>query len=169
MKTYNKNVTSDNPLIVLIDRPSKKGNFGTIIRSCDALGVDKIFYTGHSVDIYDHNVITSSMGSFFKVPFRFLESNSEYENLILALKNQYKNFQVVATSLQAEKSIYQIDFTFPTLLLVGNEATGLSKFYNTTADIFAKIDMRPDIDSLNVACATSIFLYEVSRQRREKC
>lgn len=155
-----------NPLFILFDRPSKKGNLGTIIRSADALFVDQIFFTGHAVDIYDHNVITTSMGSFFKVPFKFLNSNQEFEDLISNLKLNYKDFQIIATSLQTNNLIEKCDFTKPTLLLVGNEAKGLSKFYIDKADKLVKIDMRDNIDSLNVACATSICLYEINRQRK---
>ena len=155
-----------NPLFILFDRPSKKGNLGTIIRSADALFVNQIFFTGHSVDIYDHTVITSSMGSFFKVPFKFLESNTEFENLVEELKAKYKNFQVVATSLQTNNSLEKCNFKNPTLLLVGNEANGLSKFYIDKSDVLVKIDMNENIDSLNVACATSICLYEINRQRK---
>lgn len=157
-----------NPLFILFDRPSKKGNLGTIIRSADALFVDQIFFTGHAVDIYDHNVITTSMGSFFKVPFKFIESNDEFENIVANLKSRYKDFQVVATSLQANNSLNNCDFTKPTLLLVGNEAKGLSRFYVDKAEKLVKIDMNENIDSLNVACATSICLYEISRQRKGK-
>ena len=157
---------SDCPLIVLLDRPSKKGNFGSIIRSCDALNVEEIFFTGHAVDIYDASVITSTMGSFFKVPFRFLSSNEEYEREVAFLKEKYKDFQVVGTSLQTDIKIEDCDFKKPTLLLVGNEANGLSKFYNEKADVLARIEMREGIDSLNVACATTAVLYEVSRQRK---
>lgn len=157
---------SKNPVIVLLDRPSKKGNFGTIIRSCDALYVEQIYFTGHAVDIYDHNVITSSMGSFFKVPFKFLGSNQEYEELIIRFKKEYEDFQVVATSLQADTLIQNCDFNKPTLLLIGNEAKGLSKFYTESATQLVKIDMNTGIDSLNVACATTACLYEISRQRR---
>lgn len=156
---------SANPLIVLLDRPSKKGNLGTNIRTCDAMGVEQIFFTGHAVDIYDHNVITSSMGSFFKVPIKFLESNEEFENIVRELKNKYHSFQLVGTSLQSNTLIQNCDFTKPTMLLVGNEAMGLSKYYNDKCDKLVKIDMRAGIDSLNVSCATAIALYEINRQR----
>ena len=158
-----KRVTRES-LILLLDRPSKKGNFGTIIRSADALGVDRIYFMGHAVDIYDPEVITASMGSFFKVPFTFLGSNEEAEELFKAWRKS--GGHVVGTSLQADKRIDEVNFTKPTMLLVGNEAKGLSKFLVGNADTLAKIEMRGDIDSLNVACATSIFLYEISRQRK---
>ena len=165
MKEQDLFVNKSCPLILLFDRPSKKGNLGTIIRSADALGVDQILYTGHSVDIYDHTVITTTMGSFFKVPFKFLDSNVMLENYITEMKNKYKDFQVVGSSLQTENSIKDIDFKKSTLLLVGNEAMGISNFLREKCDKFAKIPMRENIDSLNVACATSIFLYEAFMQR----
>ena len=105
------------------------------------------------------------MGSVFKVPFKFLESNTEYLNLITLLKQQFKDFQVVGTSLQTTNLIQNCDFKKPTLLLIGNEATGLSKHYTESADKLVKINMKEGIDSLNVACATTIALYEISRQR----
>ena len=161
-----KNVKySKNPLLILLDRPSKKGNLGSIIRSCDALNVDQIFYSGHSVDIYDHEVITASMGSFFKLPITFIKSNQDFINLIKKLKNEYKQLQIVATSLQTDDRIQDQDFTKPTLLLIGNETNGLTKFYIGNADTLVKIQMREGIDSLNVACATTACLYEIQRQR----
>lgn len=166
MKNQKVEPFKKNPLLILLDRPSKKGNFGTIIRSADALNVDQIFFTGHAVDIYDHKIITSSMGSFFRIPFKFLESNNEYNNLVENLKSNFKNFQVVGTSLQTNNLIQDCNFKNPTLLLIGNEATGLSKYYNETADKLVKIEMREGIDSLNVACASTIALYEISRQRK---
>lgn len=67
---------SSNPIILLIDRLSKKENLGTIIRCADALNVEHIYYFGHSVDVYDHTIITAIMGSFFKMPLTFISSNS---------------------------------------------------------------------------------------------
>ena len=162
---FDLNGLKNNPLFVLLDRPAKKGNFGTIIRSCDAFDVDQLLYMGHGVDIYDPKVVTASMGSFFRVPFKFLESGQEFESYIKLLKEKFSSLQVVATSLQGSTNISRVDFNKPTLLLIGNETDGLSKFLNEHSDILAKIDMREGIDSLNVACATSIFLYEIDRQR----
>ena len=156
---------SKNPIIVLVDRPSKKGNLGTIIRSCDALNVEQIYFSGHSVDIYDHTVITASMGSFFKVPITFIPSNNDFLKLVNDLKSKFSDLKVVATSLQTNNRLQDYDFTRPVLLLIGNETEGLCKFYNDNADDFVKISMRPNIDSLNIACATTACLYEINRQR----
>lgn len=165
MKSKYDVIYSNNPILLLVDRPSKKGNLGTIIRSCDALNVEHIFFSGHSVDIYDHSVITASMGSFFKMPISFVSSNSEFEKLIASLKDRYHNLKVVATSLQTNNRIQDYDFTCPVLVLIGNETEGLCKFYNEKADNFVKISMRGGIDSLNIACATTACLYEINRQR----
>lgn len=159
-------INSKNPILLFLDRPSKKGNFGNIIRSADAFNVDLILYSGHSVDIYDHEVISASMGSFFKVPFKFMSSNLEFETFIKNLKIRFPNLKVVATSLQAQKPINKEDFTSPILLLMGNERAGLGKYYYELADTIVKIEMNKNIDSLNLACATSVFLYEINRQRR---
>ena len=68
---------SENPFLVLFDRPSNKGNLGTMIRSCDALGADMLIITGHSVDLYDPDVVVSSMGSFFNLPVIRVSDNKE--------------------------------------------------------------------------------------------
>lgn len=159
-------IKTQNPVYVLLDRPSKKGNLGTIIRSCDALNVDQIFYSGHAVDIFDHEVITASMGSFFKMPITFIDSNNSFIDLVKRLKDEYQ-LQVVATSLQTDARVQDCDYTKPTLLLVGNESDGLCKFYNDNADKAVKIPMREGIDSLNIACATTACLYEIQRQRND--
>ena len=165
MKEIQSIAYSNNPIFVLIDRPSKKGNLGTIIRSCDALNVEHIFFSGHGVDIYDHAVITASMGSFFKLPITFVASNNKFTAMVQELKLKYPNLKVVATSLQTNNRLQDYDFTIPILLLVGNETDGLCKFYNEHADNFVKISMRQGIDSLNIACATTACLYEINRQR----
>lgn len=156
---------SENPIILLIDRPSKKGNWGTIIRSADALNVEEIYYSGHSVDVYDHTVITATMGSFFKVPLTFISSNNEFDNIVKTLKNKYSNLKVVATSLQSNNRIQDYDFSGPVLLLIGNETDGLCRYYNERCDDSVKISMKMGIDSLNIACATTACLYEINRQR----
>lgn len=165
MKEFSQIQYSNNPIIVLVDRPSKKGNLGTIIRSCDALNVEHICYSGHSVDIFDHAVITASMGSFFKLPITFISSNNHFVSFVDNLKSKFNNLKIIATSLQTENRLQDCEFTCPILLLVGNETDGLCRFYNEHADTFAKISMRKGIDSLNIACATTTCLYEINRQR----
>lgn len=153
------------PLIVVIDRPSNRGNLGTIIRSCDVMGVDGIIITGHCVDLYDPEVIVASMGSFFAIPIIRAESHKEVLRYSSTLKVIHKDLQIVGTSAKTEKSIYDSDFKKPTILLIGNETHGLSRAYKEMSDVLYKIPMTGSASSLNIACATSVLLYEAGRQR----
>ena len=157
--------TTENPFIILCNRPSKKGNLGSIIRSADAFGVDGIIVTGHSVDIYDPEVIVASMGSYFAVDIQKMERNEEIIEYIDKLKNKFPDLQVIATTEDGEYYSRQIDYTKPTILLMGNEADGLSMFYWDICNKTVKIPMQGEASSLNLACATSIFLYEAYVQR----
>ena len=85
-----ENVTlSKAPFIVLFDRPSNKGNLGTIIRSCDSLGADMLIITGHAVDLYDPDVVVSAMGSFFNMPVIRIEDNNDLYAYIDKLREKY--------------------------------------------------------------------------------
>lgn len=165
-KDVEKSPISPTPtLTIVLDRISKKGNLGTIIRSCDALFVDQIIIYGHSVDLYDKEVITASMGSFFKLPIKVVNSIDSLENELSLLLNQCNDLQIVATSLQATNNISECDFKKPTVLVIGNETFGISKYWQDKANHLVKINMRKGIDSLNVANATTVCLYEISKQR----
>ena len=160
-----KIVLSDNPCILVLDRPSKMGNLGSIIRSCEAFGFDGIIITGHSVDKYSPEVITSAMGSFFSIPIENIETNEEFLNRISQFKSSFPDLQLVATLLDGDYSIDKVDLKKPTILLMGNEGEGLSNFYRQICDVKAKINMRGDADSFNLACATTVFMFELNRQR----
>lgn len=157
-----------NPLIIVFDRPSNKGNLGTIIRSCDAMGCDGLIITGHSVDLYEPETIISSTGSFFKLPTIRLQSPSEIADLVLSMKTLYPDIQIVGTDECGEIRIDQCEFNKPTILLMGNETDGLSRNYKQISDKMVKIPIGGSASSLNVACATSILLYEINRQRNFK-
>lgn len=161
---------STNPLMAIFDRPSNKGNLGTIIRTCDALGVDALIITGHCVDLYDPDVVVSSMGSFFKVPVIRIPDNQTVENFITSLKEKYNGFQVVGTTAHSEKNLWEIDFTNPTMFMIGNETDGLCKRFTEISDIMATIPMAQDCcaSSFNVACAATAMLYEAVKQRNCK-
>lgn len=155
-------------LVVVFDRPSSHGNLGTLIRSCEALKVDGLIVTGHAVDLYDPKTIRSSMGTFFSVPTIRLESHNELIPWIAEIKSKYDNFQVVGSTSKANTFIEDTDMTNPMLLLIGNETYGLSNKYKELCDKLIKIPMYGEITSFNVACAGSIMLYEIDRQRRAK-
>lgn len=155
-----------NMLIVLFDRPASQGNLGTIIRSCDALGVDGLVITGHAVDLYDPETISATTGSFFALPTVRLPSHKELLPWFETIRAQIGPFSLVGSSEKAAQDIAAHDFTGPTMLVVGNETWGMSAGYSELCDTIVKIPMGGSASSLNVACATSIILYEIDRQRR---
>ncbi len=152
-------------LVVVLDRPASPGNLGAILRSCDALGVDGLVITGHAADLYDPETIRATTGSFFCLPAVRLLSHKELVPWLEDLKQHVKGLQIVGTSAKATIPIQKHDFTAPTVLLVGNETNGLSDAYQALADEMVTIPMGGYASSLNVACAASILLYEISRQR----
>ncbi len=160
-------VSSENPVIALFDRPSNKGNLGTMLRSCDAFGVNLLIITGHSVDIYDPDVISASMGSFFKVPFIKLSDNYKIDNYINNLKNDFPNIKIIGTTSHSETVLSGINLTTPVLFLIGNETDGLNRHLTEISDLMASVPMSADssASSLNVSCAASILFYETIRQR----
>jgi len=149
-----------NPLYVLFDRPSKKGNLGSIIRSSDAFGVDGIFVTGHSVDIYDPEVIGASMGSYFAIPIEKIDTNNEVIQKFNNIKKEYPDLQIIGTTELGSENIRAINYKKPTIIMIGNESLGLSKFLLDNCTLRAKIPMVGEASSFNAACAGSIFLYE---------
>ena len=165
-----ENVTlSKAPFIVLFDRPSNKGNLGTIIRSCDSLGADMLIITGHAVDLYDPDVVVSAMGSFFNMPVIRIEDNNDLYAYIDKLREKYPDLIVAGSTAHKEKSIEEIDFTRPLVLMIGNETMGLNKAFKEYCDVLCTIPMdeKSYATSFNVGCAASIMMYEVTRQRRE--
>ena len=152
-------------LVVVFDRPASPGNLGTIIRSCDALQAHGLILTGHAVDLFDPETISASTGSFFALPTLRLPSQKELLPWLASARATLGSLQIVGTDERAEQEISQHDFTSPTVLIVGNETWGMSAAYQELCDVMVKIPLAGSASSLNVACATSIFLYEVQRQR----
>ena len=158
---------SENPFIVLFDRPSNKGNLGTMIRSCDALGADMLIITGHSVDLYDTDVVVSAMGSFFNLPVIRISDNNVLFEYIGKLKRRYPDFLMIGTTAHNEAPIYSANLTSPLMLMMGNETMGLSKAFKEYCDLLCTIPMseKSYATSFNVSCAASILMYEITRQR----
>ena len=156
----------DTLLVVIFDRPASPGNLGSIIRSCDALRVDGLIITGHSVDVYDPETIRASTGSFFALPIVRLPSSKELRPWFDTVRERIGPFQIVGSDERANHAIDAHNFTQPTVLVVGNETWGMSASYKELCDAIVKIPIYGSASSLNVASATSIVLYEVDRQRR---
>jgi 23S rRNA (uridine2479-2'-O)-methyltransferase len=155
------------PLVVVLDRPASPGNIGAVIRSCDALRASGVIITGHSADLYDPETIQATTGSFFRLPSVRLPSHKELLPWLASLKEHHPGLQVVGTSEKAQTLIQEHDFTRPTVLLLGSEAHGLSQSYRSLFDTAVAIPMYGSASSLNLACAASIILYEIDRQRRQ--
>ena len=156
-----------NPLFALFDRPSNRGNLGTLLRSCDALGVSGLIITGHAVDIYDPDVVSASMGSFFRVPFVRLSDNAKIDALFDEMRGAHAGLSIMGTTAHKQKKLYEVDMTGPMLIMLGNETDGLNQHLVDMADVLATIPMSETsgASSLNVSCAATALFYEVVRQR----
>jgi tRNA G18 (ribose-2'-O)-methylase SpoU len=152
-------------LVVVFDRPGSPGNLGSSIRSADAFGADGIIVTGHAVDIYDPFVVRGSMGALFAVPVATAESHREVADWVRVARAAGHDYQVVGSSGKTETLVNQTSFLRPTVLVLGNETVGMSKGYWEISDSVVKIPIGGALSSLNVSCAASILLYEITRQR----
>ena len=148
----------DEELFLILDNVQDPGNIGTIIRTADSIGLKYIFIKEGSCDIYNPKVLRSTMGSIFRVECVTFSDNNK---LIQKLKSN--NIKIYATNLNTNKSIYDVDFK-NSAIIVGNESNGVSEELLNLADEQIKIPMRGNTESLNVAIATSIILYEAFRQ-----
>lgn len=149
----------ENGLYVIAESIEKPGNLGSILRSADAANVDGVIVCDKCTDIYNPNVITASTGALFSVPLA--ETTSE-EALEWIRKNKIKT---LAATPEADKTYYKTDLTEKIAIIVGTEQYGLTDFWKTNADINVRIPMLGFIDSLNVATATTVILFEAARQR----
>ncbi len=154
--------------MVLFDRHSNKGNLGTLIRSCDAFGVDLLILTGHSVDLYGPDVISSSMGSFFNLQVVRVSDHDTLNHLLEVAKRQQPDFKLIGTTAHQAEDIDNTDLSLPLMLMIGNETMGLNKAYKALCDRLCTIPMNENANasSFNVSCAASIVMYEITRQRR---
>jgi len=148
---------------LLCDKVQDPGNLGTIIRTAHAAGVDGIILTKGTVDIYNDKSIRSTMGSLFYVP---IIQDDEELSFVRKLKDE--GFSLVATSLQESKDFFESDLKGKIILSVGNEGNGISEEVFSLADKKVKIPMPGGAESLNVAIATSIILFEKVRQNLSK-
>ncbi len=155
----------ESTLVVVFDRPANPGNLGTLVRSCDALRVDGLITTGHSADLYDPETISASRGSLFALPTIRVDVAKELMAWIDRATEQLPDLQVVGSDESIGSEPWSVDLRPPTVLLVGNEKWGLSAGLRELAGTMVRIPMAGSASSLNVACAASIVLYEIERQR----
>jgi len=152
---------NNNPLILVIESVEKPGNLGAMLRTADAAGVDAVIICDARTDIYNPNVVRSGVGTVFTNQLAVCETG-EAINFLKA-----KKITTYAAELTATESHFQKNFKTGTAIVVGAEATGLSKEWMDAADEKIKIPMRGKIDSLNVSVSAGILLFEAVRQREE--
>jgi 23S rRNA (uridine2479-2'-O)-methyltransferase len=150
---------------VALDRPASPGNLGSIIRSADAFGVGGVIVAGHAADVYDPRTVRASTGSLFALPVVRCPSHREVAAWVAAQRARNGPIVLAGTDERAGLDVFDFDFTRPTLLLVGNEGTGLSSAWRQLCDQAVRIPMTGAASSLNVANATTAVLYEIARQR----
>jgi TrmH family RNA methyltransferase len=148
-----------NPLILVAEAPEKPGNIGALLRTADAANLDAVIIANPKSDLYNPNIIRSSVGCLFTNNIA-VGSTSE---IIHYLKEH--NFHIYCAALQASKLYTSQDYTKSTAFVMGTEATGLSDEWlkNSTQNII--IPMQGEIDSMNVSVAAGILIFEAKRQR----
>ena len=151
---------------VVLDRPASPGNVGSIIRSADAFGASGVIVTGHATDIYDPRAVRASTGSLFALPVVRCPSHRELAAWVAAQRARGCPIMVAGTDERGDRDVFDVDFTQPTVLLVGNEAAGLSSGWQELCDTMVSIPMAGAASSLNAAAAAAAVLYEIARQRR---
>lgn len=147
-------------LAVAIEKLQDPGNLGTIIRTCVGAGVDGLWLSRESADLDCPKVLRASVGEWF----RLAVATEQDLFKVIALHRQ-QGIQIVATSPQAAKNYWEIDFQHPSLIVLGNEGAGLSEQLLALADERVKIPLENRVESLNVAIANALLVYEASRQR----
>lgn len=153
---------SESPLILVAQAIEKPGNLGTLLRTCDGAGVTGVMVVDRCTDIFNPNVVRASVGTLFTVPV--VEVSSEEAARWL----DEKQIRTVATSPNAETEYSVADLSGPLALVVGSEQYGLDEFWLSKTDTLVKISMAGAADSLNVAVANAVVLFEVVRQRQSK-
>lgn len=161
-KNNEENINYKEDIIVVLDGIQDPGNLGTILRTIDSVGLSQVIVSKETADSYNPKVVRSTMGAIFRV--NVIES----EDLLQTLKNLKKHkYKIMATSLETNNSIYDVEYN-KKVIVIGNEANGVSKNVLEYADEKIKIPMLGKTESLNASVATSIILYEYVRRKISK-
>ena len=162
-KNQNNQIETNSDYILALDSLQDPGNMGTIIRTADSANINQIIINKTTVDPYSPKVIRSTMGAIYRTNI------IEVEDLKATLKEmKLKGFQIITTDLKATQSIYDINYNNKTVVVIGNEANGVSQEILQTADKQVIIPMLGKTESLNASIAASIMIYEYVRQKIQK-
>lgn len=161
-KNNEEDINYKEDIIVVLDGIQDPGNLGTILRTIDSVGLSQVIVSKETADSYNPKVVRSTMGAIFRV--NVIES----EDLLQTLKNLKKHkYKIMSTSLETNNSVYDVEYN-KKVIVIGNEANGVSKNVLEYADEKIKIPMLGKTESLNASVATSIILYEYVRRKISK-
>ena len=148
-----------NPLIVVLERVEKPGNLGAVLRTADAAGVDAVVVCDPLTDLYNPNLIRSSIGAAFTVPCVACSSAQGIDFL------KRNGITILTAQLQDSHLYYNTDMRGGTAIVMGAESTGLTRQWRQAADAHIRIPMLGALDSLNVSASAAILIFEAVRQR----
>ena len=149
----------ENPLILVLESIEKPGNIGAMLRTSDAANIDAVILANPKTDLYNPNIVRSSVGCLFTNQI----ATGTTEEIIAFLKA--KNINFYSATLQNSNEYHKVDYSTPTALVVGTEATGLTQLWRDESTQNIIIPMQGAIDSMNVSVAAAILLFEAKRQR----
>ncbi|WP_081212435.1 TrmH family RNA methyltransferase [Salegentibacter sediminis] len=153
---------SEAPLLLVAEAPEKPGNIGALLRTADAAGLDGVIIANPKTDLFNPNIIRSSVGCVFTIPI----ATGSTEEIIDFLKR--KNIKIYSAALQASKEYTTIDYSGASAIVVGTEASGLGDSWLENSEENIIIPMGGEIDSMNVSVAAGILIFEAKRQRALK-
>ena len=153
-------IESKNPLILIAEAPEKPGNIGALLRTADAANLDAVFIANPKTDLYNPNIIRSSVGCVFSRNIVMSDTSS----IINYLKE--KGIKICCAALTASKKYTSVDFIEPTAVVVGTEHSGLSNEWLASSSQNIIIPMEGKIDSMNVSVSAAILIFEAKRQRQ---
>lgn len=163
---YEAGDPGDAPVVVVFDRPNSPGNLGTLIRSADAFGASAVVVSGHGADQYDPRCVRASTGSLFSVPVFRVAGPAE----VLEFRDRQVErgipTRLVGTDERGDRAIFDQDLIDATILVLGNETSGMSAAWSAACDDTVTIPMGGTASSLGAPSAAAVALYEISRQRR---
>lgn len=157
--TLNELKLGKNPLIIVLEGVEKPGNIGAVLRSADAAQATAVIVCDPLTDLYNPNLIRSSIGAIFTVPCVACSSDECIEFL------KTNNITILTAQLQDSELYYNTDMRQGTAIVMGTEATGLTNVWREAADAHIRIPMKGALDSLNVSVSAAILLFEAVRQR----
>lgn len=149
----------ENPLIVVLESLEKPGNIGAILRTADAANIDAVLIADPKTDLYNPNIVRSSVGALFTNKISVASS----AEIITFLKDN--NIAIFSAILQEAVSYYSVDFKQGSAIVMGTEATGLSENWRNESTANVIIPMQGQIDSMNVSVAAAVLIFEAKRQR----